>query len=229
MFRVKKRRRGKAVVDPKQRSSLLWYKLIRYVGRLLGRRRIYLIGDTHFDHGNIIKYAQRPFRNVRDMNKKMRRKWNETVRARDTVYFLGDYTGPPPRRLGLYYKKLRRWTGQLKGFKTSILGNHDRNGGCVKFEKNKLLSIGKYTFLLIHDPKDAEAIKTVKEKYDWIIHGHVHNNEMNKYPFINGIRKTINVSVELIGYKPVSLDYLVSLGLDSIKRMDTFDSKPERK
>lgn len=52
---------------------------------------------------------------------------------------------------------------------------------------------------------------------------------MKNYPFINGEKKTINVSAELLNYRPVDLDFLISLGLDSIKRMDTIDSKPERK
>jgi hypothetical protein len=51
---------------------------------------------------------------------------------------------------------------------------------------------------------------------------------MDKYPFINGGRKTMNVSAELTNYKLVSLEYLLSLDLDSIKRMRTIDSQPER-
>ena len=45
----------------------------------------------------------------------------------------------------------------------------------------------------------------------------------------NGKKKTINVSAELINYKPVSLDYIFNLGLDSIERMDTVESSPIRK
>jgi calcineurin-like phosphoesterase family protein len=52
---------------------------------------------------------------------------------------------------------------------------------------------------------------------------------MKDYPFINGKKKTINVSAELINYKPVSLDHLLKLGLNSIERMDTVDSTPTRK
>jgi hypothetical protein len=51
---------------------------------------------------------------------------------------------------------------------------------------------------------------------------------MDNYPFINGERKTINVSADLINFTPVSLNYLLSLELSSIKRMRTIDSEPER-
>jgi calcineurin-like phosphoesterase family protein len=111
--------------------------------------------------------------------------------------------------------------------KISVLGNHDRNGGCVEFEKARILHIDHWRFLLIHNPADKK-IETLNGRYDWIIHGHVHNNNMDRYPFINGEKKTINVSAEVINYEPVSLKYLLSLGLDSIKRMRTIDSQPER-
>jgi calcineurin-like phosphoesterase family protein len=88
--------------------------------------------------------------------------------------------------------------------------------------------------LLIHNPNPDDNHQTQEQKlklvnwHGWVIHGHVHNNEMNKYPFINGERKTINVSVELINYEPVSPEYLLSLDLGSIKLMRTIDSPPER-
>src|SRR3990167_6069660 len=57
-----------------------------------------------------------------------------------------------------------------------------------------------------------------------VIHGHHHNHYMDIYPFINGERKTINASVELIDYNPVSFDELFLLNFDKIKRMDTIKS-----
>jgi len=191
--------------------------------------KCYLIADTHFDHKNtIIKFIHRPFSNVNDMNEVIKNNWNKSVDENDIVYFLGDYTLPPRgRSLKIYFSRLRWWTGQLTGNKISILGNHDRNGGGIEFEKARILHIGQHSFLLIHDPEDKK-IKTIKASYDWVIHGHVHNNKMDKYPFINGENKTINVSVELTDYKPVSLSYLLSLNLDSIKRMRTINSQPER-
>jgi calcineurin-like phosphoesterase family protein len=187
----------------------------------------YFMGDTHFDHkSTIIKFIHRPFSNVTEMNEVMKNNWNKRVGENDRVYFLGDYTGPPPRSWGKYYEELRYWTKQLKGIKVSILGNHDRIGGCIEFERARILRVERYNFLLIHNPADSK-IEWLKW-HDWIIHGHVHNNEMDKYPFINGERKTINVSAELVNYKPVSLEYLLSLDLGSIKRMRTIDSPPER-
>ncbi|MDD1707174.1 MAG: hypothetical protein LUO81_03150, partial [Methanoregulaceae archaeon] len=56
-------------------------------------------------------------------------------------------------------------------------------------------------FMLIHDPEE------VPQGYEgWVIHGHLHNNDLTRFPFINTSRKTINVSAELVNYTPVSLD-----------------------
>jgi calcineurin-like phosphoesterase family protein len=109
------------------------------------------------------------------------------------------------------------WKNQLNGRIISIRGSHGENGKEHRILKNK-----KHTFLLIHDPNNMRRWK------GWMIHGHVHNSKMDKYPFINGYRKTINVSVEVIDYKPVSLDALEALHIDSIKWMRTSNSIPER-
>ena len=178
---------------------------------------IYFIGDTHFDHKNIIKYTHRPFSNVAEMNNAIKSNWNNTVGDNDTVYFLGDWTFGWGHQPALYWKK------QLNGDIASIRGSHDRETNEMGFENTRVLHVNGYSFLLIHNPEDRKT-----KWHGWTIHGHVHNNMMDKYPFINGELKTINVSAELINYKPVSLSYLLSLNLDSIKRMSTIDSQPER-
>lgn len=180
---------------------------------------VYFIGDAHFDHKNVIKYCHRPFSNVNEMNEVIKNNWNSTVGDNETVYFLGDWS------FGRGSKPADYWKRQLKGRIVSIQGSHDRNNkrNEMKFEKAKVLHVGGYSFLLIHNPENRKT-----EWHGWIIHGHVHNNKMDRYPFINGEQKTINVSVELINYKPVSLSHLLSLGLDSIRCMRTIDSQPER-
>ena len=106
----------------------------------------------------------------------------------------------------------------MKGSIVSIKGSHDK----INFETSRVLHVGGYSFLLIHNPR-AKKIEWLKWR-DWVIHGHVHH----RAPFIDGERKRINVSVEAINYRPVPLEYLLSLDLASIKRMQTIDSQPER-
>ena len=202
-------------LPPKRRKSLR-ERLISYVKGVGIRKSVYLIGDTHFDHANIIRYCNRPFPNIQEMNETIVRNWNETVKDRDTVYFLGDWT------FGRGHKPAKYWVRKLKGHIISIRGAHDWREKDIRFEDFKELPYHGYSFLLIHDPEQAG------DWHGWIIHGHKHNNNMSKYPFINGERKTINVGVELTNYRPISLDFLLSLNIDSIRRMETINSKPER-
>ncbi len=213
---------------PEQRLSS-WQRFINWIQGLSGKKRIYLIGDTHFDHANIIKHVKRPFANVRLMNRALVRNWNNTVKPRDTVYFLGDWAF---RRRGA--RAAKYWRRKLKGHVISIRGNHDRGQKGIRFKDFKVIRYQGYSFLLIHRPglndpgQNRKQKQKLEEWHGWVIHGHKHNNNMRRYPFINGRLKTINVGVELTNYKPVSLDYLLSLDINSIKRMETISSKPER-
>ena len=64
----------------------------------------------------------------------------------------------------------------------------------------------------------------------WIIHGDKHNNDLENYPFFNGKRKTINVSVEVINFAPIDLEEIIAYDLNSIKKvkminkLSTFDA-----
>ena len=60
-----------------------------------------------------------------------------------------------------------------------------------------------------------------------IIIGFPDNTDSNKtlYPFIDGKRKNINVACEVVDYTPVSIDWLLSLDIDTIIRMETVSSK----
>jgi calcineurin-like phosphoesterase family protein len=114
------------------------------------------------------------------------------------------------------------WLPKLNGKIHFIRGNHEED---VKNSREyAILNHKDHLFLLVHDPNHLSI-----DWDGWVIHGHTHNNDMKNYPFINGEKKTINVSTELTNYRPVSLDYLLSLDLDSIERMDMMDSVPKRK
>jgi calcineurin-like phosphoesterase family protein/2'-5' RNA ligase len=163
--------------------------------------KIFFISDLHLDHANIIKYCNRPFRSVSEMNDFIVNTWNKTVRKNDIVYFLGDMA------YGRGSRKTRFWLEKLNGNIVFIKGTHDRSRH-IKFYDKLILNYEGHRFLLIHNPRDAPS-----DWVDWVIHGHTHNNNP-EYPLVNKNRKTINVSAELLDYKPISLEELLSkLGL----------------
>jgi len=109
---------------------------------------------------------------------------------------------------------------RLNGNVILLLGNHDKGYlKSVPHADKCVLSYKGKRFLLIHDPEKVR-------KWDGlVIHGHEHNNEPEKYPFINGKSKTINVSVELINYTPVSIDFLVDR-MDEIVYWEAIGKEP---
>lgn len=50
----------------------------------------YFISDLHFGHFNIIRYDNRPFNSVDEMDKVLIDNWNSVVSDDDTIYILGD-------------------------------------------------------------------------------------------------------------------------------------------
>lgn len=64
---------------------------------------IYLISDLHLDHKNIIKYCNRPFSSVEEMNGAIIDNWNEVVKESDFVYLVGDLA------FGWKKTKMRYW------------------------------------------------------------------------------------------------------------------------
>ena len=167
--------------------------------------RKYVISDTHFGSEKVIKVHKRPFKSAEAMDYFMIESWNSIVTNNDMVYFLGDFGD-------------KSNMGKLNGKIVYIRGNNDNFGIHNKFVKHR-----HENFYMVHIP--SQVPKNWNKYKTWVIHGHLHNDNISKYPFINGMEKTINVSVELLGYKPISLDYIMSLNYEYIKYMNYSDSK----
>jgi calcineurin-like phosphoesterase family protein len=159
---------------------------------------IYIIGDTHFNHDKVIDYENRPFKNIKEMNKKLIKNWNKTISNKDIVYHLGDFAWGNKR-------EVKKIVGKLKGYKVLIKGNHDRqydNGWWHNVGFDDVIHGGIILdnfYLLSHEPMYINSNMPYVN-----IHGHMHSNRMEGKSYYN-------VSVELNDYKPVSFEYIKSL------------------
>lgn len=48
--------------------------------------KVFFTSDTHFYHGNIIRFCNRPFKDVEMMNETIISNWNDTVGQDDIVF-----------------------------------------------------------------------------------------------------------------------------------------------
>jgi calcineurin-like phosphoesterase family protein len=152
----------------------------------------YVVADLHLGHRNIIQYCRRPFSSSEEMDQVLIGNWNHRISQGDEVFYLGDLCH------GKHAAPASEYLSRLNGRIHFIAGNHDEavTGALSSFQ----LKYDSYDFFLIHDPAQAPLDHT-----GWVIHGHLHNNDLATYPFINAGTQTINVSAEQLGYIPVSL------------------------
>lgn len=164
--------------------------------------KTYIISDTHFNHSNIIKYCNRPFNDVEEMNNIIISNWNNIVNKNDIVYHLGDFF------LGSKYD-LKDIVSRLNGTIYLIRGNHDRltiksyeDCGIIVL-KNAPIILDEYKVLLSHRPLPDGMLKN-----NYInIHGHIHQKRIEDI-YDNNLydkNKHINVSCDVVDFKPVLL------------------------
>jgi len=155
----------------------------------------YIISDTHFDHNNIIDYEKRPFDSVNKMNNYMINEWNDIVNDDDVVIHIGDVAMAKQDRVEEIISK-------LNGNLLFIKGNHDDMSEYnfpYPYVESTILQHKGYRYYCCHR---KENIPDYWKHWNFV--GHTHSKES----FINYKDKLINLSVECIGYKPLSLDIL---------------------
>jgi calcineurin-like phosphoesterase family protein len=167
-------------------------------------KKIFLISDTHFNHTNIIKYTNRPFKDEVKMNLTIFENWNSVVGNNDIVIHLGDLLLGNGEKNGV-----RDLIKNLKGKKHLIKGNHDKKKNT--FYKNLGFEIiadflikeicGK-KLLFIHQP--LEGFNPENSFFDFVIHGHTHKKNPPEW------ENHINLSLELWNYTPVNLDFILN-------------------
>lgn len=155
--------------------------------------KIFLIGDMHFMHKNIIKYCNRPFKDVEAMTEGFIKNWNGVVGKNDIVYVDGDFA--------LCGKQKIIEIGQrLNGRKRLILGNHDQasietyRAAGFEFVYNHHIVLDDF-FIVSHVP-----LVGISENCPFAnIFAHVHDDPTYK----DYSCRSFCVSAERINYTPV--------------------------
>ncbi len=159
---------------------------------------VFFLADTHFGDETILRYENRPFASVEEMDRELVRRWNETVKDGDTVFHLGDFSS-------LGEEEDRELLSKLRGNKVLVLGNHDRHRtpeawrslGFQEAVPWPLVWEGFY--ILSHEPLYVNRNMPYANVF-----GHVHGNPAYR----DASPHSVCVSVERIGYTPLSFEEL---------------------
>ena len=157
--------------------------------------KIFLIGDPHFYHKNIIRYCNRPFKSAEDMNEHLIANWNFVVGKYDIVYILGDFALCGKDRIIEIAQK-------LNGRKRLVLGNHD--GASIDTYKSVFEYVYNHSvildnfYILSHYPQTYIQ----KDGLYANIFAHVHDDPA----YVDSSARTFCVSAERIDYTPILFD-----------------------
>lgn len=176
---------------------------------------IFFTSDLHFGHTNVLKYCNRPWKTVEEMNEGLIQNWNKTVRKDDVVYMLGDFC------LTSRIELVDGWLGRLNGRLRILAGNHDRawlkkvdrltNGSKIEwvkqYHKENFTVDGKnYEIVMMHFPFlswDGSARGALS------LHGHAHgsNDHLNR----GTKRLDVGVDAEFSHLRPLSLREIIDI------------------
>jgi calcineurin-like phosphoesterase family protein len=164
---------------------------------------VFFTADTHLGHENIIKYCNRPFKSLEQMDKVLIHNWNQRVKAEDVVYFLGDFCfkntegGKPGEGVA---KNALFWLSRLRGNVVFLKGNHDKRNSMNTKLKSCIIEIGGEEIYLCHNPEDFN------KNYRINLVGHVHE----KWKIKNeGNVVLVNVGVDQWNFRPVTWEEIM--------------------
>ena len=163
---------------------------------------IWFTADCHFFHYNIIKYCNRPFNSMDEMNLVMIKNWNSRVKKEDTIFIVGDFifTNSPGGKPGEGAPiNVPTFMALLNGNKIFIEGNHDKNNHTNSHIQKLVLDYGGRKLNLVHNPDHADY------RYDINLTGHVHEKwEIKRYRDGELFTDCINVGMDVWNFMPVN-------------------------
>ena len=168
---------------------------------------IYFIADTHFSHGNIIRYCNRPFSSGQEMDETIYANWTALVQPKDKVYHLGDVAFGSEAMVARTVERIKK----LPGVKYLLPGNHD--GRYPELVASAFAEVLPPLYELSAQ-SGREGVRIVLCHYPLLtwnrafhgalhFHGHVHG----RIPYTN---RRIDVGVDAWGFAPARLENVIA-------------------
>ena len=132
---------------------------------------IYFTSDLHLGHNNMLKFRDRPFENVEEMNEQLLKNINDICTKRDTLFILGDIS---------YHQNTKETEEQLSMLNPQLIlirGNHDK-----QYKESLFAKVMDYCEIKVYHRKIVMSHYPFAEwngSHNGAIHlhGHQHNYE----------------------------------------------------
>lgn len=156
-------------------------------------KEIWFTSDTHFYHKSILEHQSntRKFPSIEEHNEELIKRWNEKIKQKDDVYFLGDFSLSGKNNT----LKIRK---RLNGHIFYIKGNHDASAHQIRhsflwFKDVHLIKVNDQEIFLSHYPH----LTWNKKHYGvWHLFGHCHGSINNWLKEISPKAKMLDVGVD---------------------------------
>src|SRR6267378_3562203 len=119
---------------------------------------IWFTADFHLGHKNIIRYCNRPFEAVEEMNHTILERLNACVKANDILYFLGDFCMGPKARAAELRKQIR--CKKIFG----VPGNHDKDTRSSRAKRKRSVREALAT-LRLEDLAPSKEVMALANEY----------------------------------------------------------------
>ena len=147
----------------------------------------FFTADEHYGHANIIKYCDRPFGDVTEMNEELIRRHNNIVQSHDTVIHAGDFALCGKDQAGAVISRLH-------GDHVFLQGSHDRWAQGLSFLWER--GIEDLYLVVCHYP----MLSWPRSHHgSFLLHGHTHGR-LKSYPGI------LDVGVDVWDFQPVPFE-----------------------
>lgn len=203
------------------------------------RKSIHFTSDLHVGHANVLRFDNRPFKDLNHMHEVLINNYNAQVPVDGICYFLGD--------IGFTNSEdLKKFMSRLNGTKICIMGNHDKgvnalyNVGFDCVLNSATLYIANERVTMSHCPlrgvfrEDTTGMGNAKDGENWHgesrheafsvenegqfhLSGHIHSGPNNNKP--TRTDRQFDVGVPGNNYRPVSYSTIESwIAKEKMKR-----------
>jgi len=161
----------------------------------------YFTADEHYDHENIIRYCNRPFKSVIEMQEQLIANHNSVVTKYDITVHAGD--------LSFTEECAKKIIPRLNGNHIFVVGSHD------KWLKNNTRQIWEKKIEGVHVVVCHYAMRTWNKSHwnSWQLYGHSHGRLLPE-------GKQWDIGVDNNKFNPVSFDRLKAI---MAERPDNFN------